>query len=89
MCPLGDTSVSYYDGICNNLVVTDVNKMILHRFLSACVDDPAATEELQSYCFALSIGSTTQKTFALARYDQLITRQEVSKIMSEFAIKIL
>lgn len=88
MCPLGDTSTSYYDGVCNNLIIVDVNKMILHRFLSACADS-TATEELQSYCFALSIGSTTQKTFALARYDQLITRQEVSKIMSEFAIKIL
>ena len=46
-------------------------------------------EDLQSYCFAYEIWSTTMPTFESALYDDLLTRAQFSKIISQFATKIM
>ncbi len=101
ICLWWDFSPSPYDGICGTwpisgaLILTSAPILMIDESVFDMLNDSIKScqwftgEEQQSYCFARKIGSTTMPTFEKARYSDYASRAETSKIISEFAMKIL
>ncbi|MDR2541073.1 MAG: hypothetical protein LBD11_04790 [Candidatus Peribacteria bacterium] len=99
VCPNEDTSGSYYDGKCS--VDTDETETVLSGDVAEVIEQPVSTakcsiegskyddETNAAYLYACENDITTQRTIQDARLDDLLTRAENAKLISNYAMIVL
>jgi hypothetical protein len=102
-CPKGDNSPSYYDGTCGNSKDTtsqepastndesSSNKAKENVSLEKCSIKGSTypLEQNTAYLYACDQDITTMRTIQSARVEDQITRAELAKMISQYAISIL
>jgi len=92
-CPNGDNSGSYYDGTCGD--TTTENEVVLSGEVEEDDETTADTSSAEkselelAYDYAFSKGITTMDTIEKARLNDKITRAELAKVISQYAITVL
>jgi hypothetical protein len=80
-CTNGDTSASFYDGICGTNTGQQTNWSIVWSNFS--------TELNNAYSYAYGIGVTTMPTIQQANMEWKLIRSDLAKMMVNYAIKVL
>ena len=93
VCPAGDTSNSFYDGICSvpNIIIKTLSGEVewIHATAWDITNSPYSTEFNQAYQFAFDNWITTQTTIQTANMEWELIRSHMAKIMVNYALKLL
>lgn len=105
VCPNGDTSPSFYDGKCgetvlsweivqntgnNNLISNQTGNNSGTNVISASIDGSTYSDEQnQAYLWAFKNWITTTSNIIDAKLDTKVTRAQLAKMISQFAIKVM
>ncbi len=85
-CPSGDTSASYYDGLCSTTTPVVTNTTNTWALL---VDATYSKELNDAYTYAYGLGITTQTSIAKADMNGTLIRAHMAKMMVNYATKVM
>jgi hypothetical protein len=93
-CPNGDFSSSVYDGTCGTAPhqASGTNTGVINSgsINSGSIIGSLYSDELNdAYLYAYSIGITTMPTIQLADMEGYLTREDMAKMMANYAVNVL